>query len=180
MNKISCEICQDLMPLVKDEVASTDSQKAVFLHMQSCEACKAIYGEEISFGESDKNIISKLKKHVAKISFVVISLCILFGISLSANQFMFYNVLIMPAIGLASFFTLKHKSIFVALSVFALVYLRWLSDSIGLAFDGYFLQAFAVPFSWALIYFSLVSLGILIGFLLHFGFRKEQTNEKDS
>ena len=42
MNKISCEICKDLIPLVKDGIASEDSVAAVEEHIKECENCKAL------------------------------------------------------------------------------------------------------------------------------------------
>ena len=46
-HNISCEICLDLMPLVKDEVASDDSKKAVYEHFENCSSCQEIYGKAI-------------------------------------------------------------------------------------------------------------------------------------
>ena len=40
MDKISCDICMDLIPLVKDGIASEDSCDAVKKHISKCEKCK--------------------------------------------------------------------------------------------------------------------------------------------
>ena len=40
MNKIDCEICMDLIPLVKDGIASEESYKAVEEHVKECETCR--------------------------------------------------------------------------------------------------------------------------------------------
>ena len=40
MIEISCQVCLDLIPLVKDNVASEDSKKLVLEHIRQCEACK--------------------------------------------------------------------------------------------------------------------------------------------
>ena len=45
MNKIDCEICMDLIPLVKDGIASEESYKAVEEHVKECETCRQLYGE---------------------------------------------------------------------------------------------------------------------------------------
>lgn len=45
MNKINCEICMDLIPLVKDGIASEESYKAVEEHVKECETCRQLYGE---------------------------------------------------------------------------------------------------------------------------------------
>ena len=39
MYEISCEMCEDLIPLVEDGVASEDSRAAVAAHLQSCPHC---------------------------------------------------------------------------------------------------------------------------------------------
>ncbi|MFI3215155.1 MAG: zf-HC2 domain-containing protein [Eubacteriales bacterium] len=180
MNKISCDICMDLMPLVKDEVASDDSKKVVYEHMKFCEDCKNVYGVEVVFEDSDKKILKDIKKNLTHICLIIIGLGMLFGISLSANQFMFYNILIMPAIGGISYFSLKKKSIYVCTAVFITVYLRWLYDSFGYALNGNLVQAFIPPLWWALIYTGLTLFGILVAMLLHFGFKKEKKDEKDN
>lgn len=43
MNKISCNIARDLMPLVIDEVASEDSHAALHAHMADCSDCTHIF-----------------------------------------------------------------------------------------------------------------------------------------
>jgi len=45
MNKISCDICGDLVPLVKDGIASEDSCNAVIKHTNECEACNLLFNE---------------------------------------------------------------------------------------------------------------------------------------
>ena len=45
MDKISCDICMDLIPLVKDGIASEDSCDAVKKHISKCEKCKVEFDE---------------------------------------------------------------------------------------------------------------------------------------
>ena len=174
MSKISCETCADLMPLVKDEVASEDSKRLVQEHIQSCGECRRLYGEEVIFEDSDKIILSQLKRSLGKIFIIVIGLGILFGISLAGNQLMFYNILIMPTIGAISYFVLRKRAAYVCLAIFILVYLRWLYDSFGYALNGSFIQAFLPPLWWAIIYLGLTMIGVVIAILLVFGFSKEE------
>ena len=44
--EITCEMCMDLMPLVRDGVASEDSRLAVEDHLRSCPRCRDLYGGE--------------------------------------------------------------------------------------------------------------------------------------
>lgn len=43
MNKITCDMCMDLMPLVKDGIASADSREAVEAHLEACAVCRSLY-----------------------------------------------------------------------------------------------------------------------------------------
>ncbi len=43
--KIPCEIVQDLIPLMADDVCSAESRKAVLEHIENCERCKAIFAD---------------------------------------------------------------------------------------------------------------------------------------
>ena len=40
MNKVSCEIIQDLLPLYCDDACSAESRQMVQAHLQSCETCR--------------------------------------------------------------------------------------------------------------------------------------------
>lgn len=173
MNKLTCDICQDLIPLVKDEIASEDSEMAVLEHIKSCEKCREMYGEGVVFVDEDKKIVSKLRRNLRNIMMTIAILSIFFGISLSATQFMFYNIIIMPSIGAVGYVLFKKKSIYVCMAVFVMTYLKEVYHSLGYAFAGSLIQAFLPPFWWALIYLILTALGVAIAFLLNFGFKKE-------
>ena len=43
---LPCDICRDLLPLVRDGVASEASRRAVEDHVAHCEACRQLWGEE--------------------------------------------------------------------------------------------------------------------------------------
>lgn len=173
MNKISCDICIDLMPLVKDEVASDDSKKAVHEHIKSCADCKHIYGEEVIFENSEKKILNDMQKHLTYMCIIIIGVGILLGSSLTASQDMFYNILIMPTIGAMSYLLLEKKSIYVCMAVFVASYLKCLYDISALLLENGIGISLIAPLFWPLIYVALTACGILIAALLHFGFSKE-------
>ena len=74
MDKISCDICMDLIPLVKDGIASEDSCDAVTKHISKCEKCKVEFDEikekkknnTEDIKMNDKNIISKNKNQLIR------------------------------------------------------------------------------------------------------------------
>lgn len=41
--KLSCEIIQDLLPLLEDDVCSAESRAAVMEHIKTCENCRKLY-----------------------------------------------------------------------------------------------------------------------------------------
>lgn len=47
--KYECEIIQDLIPLVKDGIASEKSEVAVMSHIKECAACKEVHGTDTQF-----------------------------------------------------------------------------------------------------------------------------------
>ena len=47
MIQITCGICEDLMPLVQDGIASEDIRQALRRHIESCPSCQAMFQGEL-------------------------------------------------------------------------------------------------------------------------------------
>lgn len=177
MNKISCDICMDLIPLVKDEVASEDSYNAVLAHISNCNECKLYFDKEVVVTEemNDKKIISKIKKQLGLIALMLIVIGSFIGVAFSETELMFYNVLIMPTIGLLGYFIFKNKSYILLIGVFVLVYIYHLIKYIiSGTFNNQIISYITSPGMWALMYSGFCGLGILIGFLLYIAFKREE------
>ena len=183
MNKISCDICMDLIPLVKDGIASQESCNAVKNHIDNCERCKAEFDEikeknklnNENIKMNDKKIISKIKKRLINGAIIMIILGSFIGVGISESEWMFYNVIIMPIVGGIGYFIFRKKSYIVPISIFILTYV-W--DFIKYIIERQTSQMswkeiLIVPAVWANIYTGLCVLGILIGFLLYIAFKKE-------
>ena len=99
MNKISCDICIDLMPLVQDGVASEDSRNAVLQHLQECPDCRALYEGEIPMPSNTKEILGKVKRRAQLFSSMVMMFGNFYGLMLTAGNGIIMNVIIMPIIG---------------------------------------------------------------------------------
>lgn len=82
MNEISCDMCLDLMPLVKDGVVSPDSMEAVQQHIAGCDSCREIYEEEKIPQTDVERVLSDAMRRVKKISAAVVVLLVLAGICL--------------------------------------------------------------------------------------------------
>lgn len=177
MNKISCDICMDLIPLVKDKVASEDSQNAVINHIDKCSKCRSLFNETNTDNHNidDKKIISKIKKQLILISIILVILGSFIGIAITESENMFYNILIMPTIGVLSYFAIRKKSYITLVTMFVFTYIyNLIKYLIGGIFDkSQLLSCITAPMLWSIIYSGLCAIGILIGFLLYIAFKKE-------
>ena len=180
MNEISCDVCLDLIPLVKDNVASQASKTFVEEHIEKCEECRVLYNsfenEEIVM--DDKNVIKKIKKQIFVFGLIIIVVASMLGLALSETMGMFYNILIMPAIGILGYLVLKNKSYYVlgALFIFSYVWLFIKYIGEGMLDQG-LIDLITIPIYWAVIYAGLCGLGLFIGFLLKYAFGKENSYE---
>lgn len=179
MNRISCDVCVDLIPLVKDGVASEDSCNAVMSHIKDCEECRnlfdGVYNEIPQI--DDKKVVSKIRNRLVFLGVVLILIGSVIGVALSESEGMFYNVLIMPIIGGISYFALRKKSYIVPIIMFAFVYIyhfiKYIFEMEEI--NGHqVILLLPVPLIWSIIYSGLCALGILIGFLLYIAFRREK------
>lgn len=110
MDKITCNMCQDLLTLYVDDLCSEDSQKAVEEHLNDCQNCKEAYlamkqNYEIkSLDETDKLQSDKFKgnlestwENFKKKSFIkIVSICLIIIalISIGAHMLFFKQYIV--------------------------------------------------------------------------------------
>jgi len=98
---------------------------------------------------------------------------IFFGLSLTASQEMFYNSLIMPVLGVLGYVLFRWNALYQ-------VPMLLLGTMLGINYFGVVrgMEVMAVMevVTWVGIYSVFVGLGVLVAGLLHFVFRKEQSN----
>ncbi len=179
MNKISCDMCMDLIPLVTDEIASEDSKKAVLEHISSCKKCSMLYKNDFKEEMDSTKVVGKIKKSLAYTVALLLLVGVGFGISISTGQFMFYNVVIMPTIGAISFWLLKKRVYISLIFVFISVYVRMFLDAVFHIIEGEFIYAFVGPLWWATIYTSLTAFGVIVAYLLWYGFKREKGRDEN-
>ena len=169
MNEISCEVCMDLLPLVQDGVASSDSILAVKAHIETCPQCRSLYQDrppiEVSTHTAAVKIRSKLRTFFALLTF----LGMFFGISLLENQGIFYIIFIMPIIGICSYPVYHWKALWKIPLILTVLYLSAHMISLLQGAPFHFLGIVL----WILLITVFTDVGILISGLLHFAFRKE-------
>lgn len=174
MIKITCDMCKDLLPLVKDGIASEDSCFAVKEHMKTCEACKRLYDDvsEVSSvpGDLEQEFV-RLKRKLQTFSAVLMMFGAFFGLSLTASNEMFYNSLVMPLVGALGYVIFRWRAVYQV--PLLLLVMQFLINVLGMARGMEYMPVMGVVM-WVGIYSIFVLLGILAAGLLHFAFRKEK------
>jgi hypothetical protein len=169
---ISCNLISDLIPLVRDGIASDDSTKIVMEHIENCEGCRAEFEtfEAVQLEQlttKDEKIVSAIKRSVMIARFINLMVGAIVGVALSNSMGMFYNFIIMPLVGGISLYTFKKKWYLAPILIFAMTYL------IGTASDAYTWDLTYPRIYFSVIYSILVLLGVIIAKLLRFAFGKE-------
>ena len=167
--KISCEVIQDLLPLVQDQVASEASCVLVQEHLQTCEACrnrqlqKDAAPEQQAQERMEQRMLRAMRKAIFLSGVALLAAGALLGAALTDSMGVFYNFILMPVLGILGMWLLRKKSFLVPAGVFLLSYLVQVP---GLGWSA--------PLFYAVIYALFSGLGIGIGFLLSFAFGKER------
>ena len=113
MNEISCNICQDLMPLVRDGIASEESREAVQRHTANCAACAALMGDETPPPAANgERAFRKLRQHSRLLAALGLLFCVFFSVEITATENMFYNILLMPFIGALGYGVFRGKVLY--------------------------------------------------------------------
>ncbi len=103
---IPCDIILDLIPLVKDDVASDESKRVVMEHIKNCDGCKSEF-ESFELQNindiNDKKILRAIRQKVFLIPFVLLIIGVLIGVlsnkNISSN---IISIIITLAIGILS------------------------------------------------------------------------------
>lgn len=170
MNLISCDLCMDLIPLVKDGVASLDSQTAVENHVSNCPVCRALYDGAVPPVPDSTDVFRKLRRRIQLFAAFLMMLGIFFGLSLTGGQGLFYNILIMPVIGALGYLLFRWKSLYQV--PLLLLITHFAINLLGIARGMEHLDFYSLVM-WTFFYSVFAALGSLAAGLLHFAFRKE-------
>lgn len=168
MNEISCEMCMDLMPLVHDGVASGDSVEAVKHHIASCKQCQALFEGQLPAPSNREILLKKLQKEAKTFCAMVLMFGIFYGLMLTAGSGLFYNILIMPAIGAIGYYLFRWKALYTIPGL--LLFTHIITNALGLGEE--YLEPLSLLF-WTGLYCLFALLGTAIAALLHFALKKE-------
>lgn len=167
--KESCAIIADLIPLVQDGVASSDSKEAVHAHIEICTNCRQLYEREQIVMPCDAPLIFKLQRHIFWRQLLVLLVGMLPALFLlEQGMLVFYNIILMPVLGLLSYCNLRRKWYYAPIGVGICCFLYELLIFIFAP------ASFSPRLSYSFALMLLTMLGSLIGFLLRYAFTKEE------
>lgn len=174
-----CSIVQDLLPLYVEGMVSEDTARYIEEHLADCEKCRA----ELEFLQNDrpasfsvpneesaaplKKIMHRINRKFYSMAYLLMIFLIFLGFTWTDNgEYMMYNSLIMPIVGIFGYYVFRLKALYkIPLLLTAIDILICLFKIIEM--DIY------SALMWTLIYSIFVFIGIAIAFLLHFAFRKD-------
>lgn len=178
MNKIPCEVIMDLIPLVKDHVASPESEKLVYEHIEHCENCRSFMEDMQTLEINDEKIIQNIKIKRNKILLFVSMIGMIGGVLLTIEPYyMFWNILILPIIGILCWIIQPIKTyklsgvVAVLFSVIKFIY----TVLEGSYYTGI---SFTLIFDLGIV-FLLIELGNLLAFLIHYAWKGENNETKN-
>jgi len=173
-NKISCNVCRDLIPLVKDGVASADSEAAVRRHIEDCGECGRLFdGMPDAAPESPKALL-RARRWLSGIYAALMLLGLYFGLSLSNGIDMFHNCLIMPVAGAFGYLAFRWRAVFIVPMLVTLI-------QVVITVFKLFNSDGSADFLMLIIYILFALAGIIIAMLIHYAFGRknsERSGEK--
>lgn len=172
---ISCEVCRDLMPLVRDGVASADSEALVRAHTERCGGCRTMLESETPPEHSmpdDARVLRRLRWRLLAQSVLFALVGVLGALWLTFRAGDVYLAWWLPLVGAACYYVLRRRCWLVpaAAAAFVLLYF-FIPNMQSLQWGSVVLYA-----SMALAVAGPLAIGCAIAGLLHFAFgnRKEE------
>lgn len=173
--ELPCAVCQDLIPLVRDGVASEESVRLVQEHAASCPDCRAALGEAPGLEPVDDNrVLTAIRRQMTHMGMVLLAAGMVLGVVLTESVEMFHNFLLMPAAGALGYLLFKKRWYLVPAGVGILCYLWLVGTALGEG-AGIGANLLVPPLFFAGIYMVLTALGTLIAALLTFAFQKGES-----
>lgn len=178
MERITCDICMDLIPLVKDGIASEDSRTAVEEHIKDCPECAAAYGSSVPEPSKESQTLRKLRSRTQIGMSMLMMFGIVFGLNLTEGTDVFNNSLIMPLLGVLGYILFRWRALYLLpVLLFGTSVVSFLLGMI----KGMYAGDAASLLVWTGIFCLFAIGGVVIAGLMHFAFRKEKSDEeKDS
>lgn len=173
----TCNICRDLLPLVQDGVASSESEELVLDHIAECAECKALFGGAPADKAPAKPPVTKglksAKRYLTAVYACIMLLGLYVGLSLTGNEDLFFNTLIMPVAGVLGYLSFRARSLYIVPAL--LLVINVVANGLGLFIER--LDALSI-ISWTFIYSLFAIAGIIIAMLFGFALFYKKKGEK--
>lgn len=175
MSEINCNICRDLLPLVQDGVASPESEELVRAHIEECTECKEMFGnipvnnEKAPEEPPVTKGLKSAKRYLTAVYAAMMLLGLYVGLSLTGNEDMFFNTLIMPVAGALGYLAFRVRSLYIVPVLLLVI------NVMGLFIERF---DFLSIVSWTFIYSLFALAGIIIAMLFRFALFYKKKGEK--
>ena len=180
--KTECSIVRDLLPLYVEDMVSAETAQYIKTHLAECSECQRELvdlkecgglttienktSENATEAKSFKIIMKRMNRQFYMLAYSLIIFFVFLGFGWTGGENLMYNSIIMPIVGIFGYYVFRWKAVYKMPVLLLLIDLSiFLFQIVELSF--------VETLEWTLIYCIFVWVGVLIAFLLHFAFRKE-------
>jgi hypothetical protein len=181
--KTECSIVRDLLPLYVEDMVSAETAQYIKTHLAECSECQRELAdlkecgglttienktsENATEAKSFKIIMKRMNRQFYMLAYSLIIFFVFLGFGWTGGENLMYNSIIMPIVGIFGYYVFRWKAVYKMPVLLLLIDLSiFLFQIVELSF--------VETLEWTLIYCIFVWVGVLIAFLLHFAFRKEE------
>lgn len=175
MNEISCEVCEDLIPLVQDGVASRGSCQAVEQHVAACPRCRSLLNGQPLSQPQTRPVVSRVQSKMRYFFALLLFVGIFFGVSMTQLSGKFSVIFLMPLAGAMAYGVYRWRALWIVPLLLLMTF--GLAQTI-LLMNGVIRFNLLGCLLWTALTMVFSDIGVLIAGLFHFGFRKEYPDEK--
>lgn len=180
---LPCDICRDLLPLVRDGVASEASRRAVEDHVAHCEACRQLWGEEaLPPPLHREQVLGRIRRRLYAWQGAMTAAGLILGMVLANTGRAGYNILLLPVLGAAVQWLSPRRARWLPLLVWGLITAVTLCPNahylLGCLAEGDWYNFFAIlglSVLYGLLLGALCALGTLAAALFRYALRKEES-----
>lgn len=182
---LPCGICRDLLPLVRDGVASEASRRAVEDHVAHCEACRQLWGEEaLPPPLHREQVLGRIRRRLYAWQGAMTAAGLILGMVLANTGRAGYNILLLPVLGAAVQWLSPRRARWLPLLVWGLITAVTLCPNahylLGCLAEGDWYNFFAIlglSVLYGLLLGALCALGTLAAALFRYALRKEESRD---
>ena len=156
---LPCDICRDLLPLVRDGVASEASRRAVEDHVAHCEACRQLWGEEAPPPLHREQVLGRIRRRLYAWQGAMTAAGLILGMVLANTGRAGYNILLLPVLGAAVQWLSPRRARWLPLLVWGLI------TAVTLCPNAHYLLSCLAEGDWYN-FFAILGLSVLYGLLL--------------